>query len=580
MEEPVRLACPQCELVYRLKRYTPGKAYTCKNCGGPLAQAETLAAGSDAADQPPARPHVQPLFDNSGDLAGGRSGIGSGFAPESDLTRLPRLIEELSKRLDVLKDLEPADGESGPATKILELNQRLEADLHELKEAVEGKLAEFTDKVAEDIHANREELDGFRTGLTELDSRVASSIDEKFREIRLELGDRLSDLNNSVHGIADKASSSDGIDELKRELQEQQRVVLNRLEEQQAEQRRQLEANRDEQKRALEDHRNAQRNDLEALRKATYGELSTHQDWQRQAIQSLLDAPPPAPAAGVATTVEVDIDELADRLVAGLRGNHSKFMDPESGLAMDAMARLADELVKEQRANTTKLNSLADEIKTAAVSISKLEEWKGDLPERVADEIGQTVEARVVGPISGALAKQAPSILSDLQDNKLVDIVSRSVREAQRPLLREILSGSRGGVPVWLFASILLPLLLILGYLFLPGEIGGYRESQAALDEVSDSLARIESGMGSAADNEDRLRTIEEAVLDIHAEALSHAKNATTLEAENRNLKSLLAERDKLMEEYKETLQTQVMRLREYEMRLVQMGVSPKTMGE
>jgi len=34
-----------------------------------------------------------------------------------------------------------------------------------------------------------------------------------------------------------------------------------------------------------------------------------------------------------------------------------------------------------------------------------LDEWRGELPERVADEIGRTVEARVVGPISGALAR-------------------------------------------------------------------------------------------------------------------------------------------------------------------------------
>ncbi|MCD8140752.1 MAG: hypothetical protein LUE17_13410 [Planctomycetaceae bacterium] len=184
----------------------------------------------------------------------------------------------------------------------------------------------------------------------------------------------------------------------------------------------------------------------------------------------------------------------------------------------------------------------------------------------------------MVGPISGALARQAPAILSELQDTKLVDIVSRSVREAQRPLLREILAGGRAGVPVWLFASVLLPLLLILGYLFLPGEIiGGPADAAAINEEVADSLARIEGSLDLAADNEDRLRTIEDAVLDIHSEALTHVKNAAMLEEEVRNLRATVAERDRLIQDYNTTLQNQVQRLREYEMRLVQLGVSPRT---
>lgn len=585
MEEPVRLACPQCELVYRLKRYTPGKAYSCKNCGGPLTRAEALSAGGGNGGTQQPHAAAQSSFDNTSDLAGGRAGIAAGLAPESELNRLPRLIEELSQRLDGIRELELSQGETGPAVKLLELNEKLDEDLREFKSALENRLSELADKVTGDLQNEREEVNTLRDGLTEMDSRLVSAIDEKFRELRLEIGDRLGDLHQGVSGLSEKTAPSTmfktGMDGLRQELREQHEAVAARLEA--------LEGLRESQKQGFEALRELQKQDMEASRElqqkfltthleAQKRELFSHQENQKHALNALLSQPVDGIVPG-GTTVEVNIDELADRLVAGLRGTQTKFVDPESGLAMDAMARLADELVKEQSANTARLNSLADEIKNATSGISKIEEWRGELPGRVADEIGQTVEARVIGPISGALAKQAPSILSDLQDNKLVDIVSRSVREAQRPLLREILSSSRGGIPVWLFASILLPLLLILGYLFLPGEVGTNRHD-GSMDEVAESLARIESGMGVSADNEDRLRTIEEAVLDVHAEALAHVRNAATLEAENHNLKALLTERDQLMNEYKETLQTQVKRLREYEMRLVQLGVSPKSMGE
>lgn len=162
-----------------------------------------------------------------------------------------------------------------------------------------------------------------------------------------------------------------------------------------------------------------------------------------------------------------------------------------------------------------------------------------------------------------------------------MDLVSRSVREAQRPLLREILAGGRRGVPLWLFASVLLPLLLILGYLFLPGELGfGGRDNRPIQEEAMESLARIESGMNVVADNEDRLRSIEELSLEIHSEALAHAKNSGGLEEEIKNLKALLAARDEELVKYKETLQTQMKRLRENEMRLIQLGVSPSSVGE
>lgn len=556
MEEPVRLACPQCDLVYRLKRYTPGKAYSCKNCGGPLVRPDAMSGDADA----PAAPlgFASAAYDNSADIASGRQAIAPGKAPESDLSRLPRMIEQLTQRIDAIKGLELSNDDAGPAARLIRMNEQLENDFREFSDIVTRRLEELDERLSADVGGELKQT------LEQLDEKVTASLDGNVRDMHDALARRLGELDEKLTTLAERAaSSSGGVEELKTALREQHEALTGRLD-----------AHREEQRRELEEHIERQKRELEEQRVAQREALLTHRDEQRKAITDLL-TPPENPSN---TTVEVDIDELADRLVAGVRG-HSQFFDPDSGTAMDAMARLADELVKEQSANTARLDQLAQEIKSATANISKLEEWRGDLPERVADEIGQTVEARVVGPISDTLTKHAPAILSEFHDNKLVDLVSRSVREAQRPLLREILAGGRRGVPLWLFASVLLPLLLILGYLFLPGEFGRHEQSGAS-GEVAESLARIETGMNVVADNEDRLRNIEDAVLDIHSEALAHVKNATRLEEEVKTLKTTLAERDKLLTEYNDTLQKQVKRLRDYETRLVQLGVSTKSIGE
>ncbi len=462
-------------------------------------------------------------------------------ARESDLSRLPRIIEDLTARLDALQPGDEA------LAKLAEANRRLEDALESVTTNLDARLASLDAKLAEPAadsdaaQALRDRLDAIDATLgndvagrvESLDARLAEALDGKLGEFAGTVRRELDDVRASVKSVANALSSLNGktvtpeaLEALRREVRDNQSTLLTRMVEQ-------------------------------------------HESEKRE-LNSLL-------GPDRMNTVEVDIDDLADRLVLGVR-NHATFLDPDAGKAVDAMVRLAENMVKEQTTNTARIDNLAVEIHNAAAALAKLDEWQDALPERVADEIAQTVEARVVGPISGALARQAPAILSELQDTKLVDIVSRSVREAQRPLLREILAGGRAGVPVWLFASVLLPLLLILGYLFLPGEIiGGPGDSAAVNEEIAESLARIEGGLGLASDNEDRLRTIEDAVLDIHSEALTHVKNAAMLEEEVRNLRATVAERDRLIQDYNTTLQNQVQRLREYEMRLVQLGVSPRT---
>ncbi|MDR3077500.1 MAG: hypothetical protein LBV15_01905 [Planctomycetota bacterium] len=285
------------------------------------------------------------------------------------------------------------------------------------------------------------------------------------------------------------------------------------------------------------------------------------------------------PAENAPPTPKLDLDNLVDRLAKEIRGMLPR-VDAESGSAIDAMARLADELVREQNANSVRLDNLAGEIHGAAASIANIREWRGELPIKVADEIGRTVEERMIGPISGALIRQAPNIVSSLQDSRLVDIVSRAVREAQRPLLREILAGGRVGVPVWLFAVVLLPLLIILGYQLLPGEFGPDPAS-AALARTAESLARLETGGAPLPpETDERLKNIEDTVLDLHGQALTHARNSSALEEQVKNLNSRLAEKEMLINEYNDTLQRQMRLLSAYRARLTQLGVPPESVQE
>ncbi len=466
MEEPVRMACPDCALVYRIKHPDPGRRYNCKRCGAGL----------------------RPLDSGEEDRVERREEAPGDF--ESRIARLN--FEASSSAQRAIPD------------------RSTSARRRAAEEADRGETPETRRRILERI-------EGLDQALKSLDARLAEEIPGLDRKAG-QLLERLDE--NSLTALAEQ-------------VRETERLLLARLEE--------------------------------------YREI------QKREIIGLMDSP----AAGTSTghTVEIDIDDLAERLAAGVRARGPR-LDAESGSAVDALARVADGLVREQSANSARLDSLAGEIKGAVASISGLDEWRGDLSHRVADEIGRSVEERVVGPISGALARQAPAILSELQDNKLVDIVSRSVREAQRPLLREILAGGRAGVPVWLFASVLLPLLLILGYLFLPGEFGS-DDGGAGLATVAEGVARIESaGAPLAAADADRLKTVEEVVVDLHRQALDHVRNAATLEEQVKNLNARLQEKEALVNEYRETLQRQVRLLSTYRTRLTQLGVVPETIQE
>lgn len=734
MEEPARLICPECDLVYRVKRITPGKKYTCKNCGSALAAAD----GSDAAFGANTR-------SAGADFSGSASRPRVETASGSDLMRLPKLVEELTQRLESLKmNGEGGEGDSGLAMR--ESAARLETELSRLGDALNGRLTELDAKIAEAtkidaVQAIQEKLirrldeveDKFQERLLvrfgEVEGRLAvvadktvdpeilSVVRQEIRESRDSFQNILGNLKEQTdaqqrdfastlarlqqQGKAQKvelaaalatlqekgeaqktelasilaglqeaaeaqktefdavfsrfiekseaektelAAALTGIREAGQAQKEELAATLSGILEKGGAEKSELTAAVDALREAgeaqrkeidaaflqLRERADAEKSELtavlakiqeagEAQKKRLDGAVAgflekegaersgaasvlerieeigqTHSaelaaalaafqeknEEQSAAVASLLSPDAERPA----TTVEVDIDELADRLAAGMRTQHP-LLDEETGKVVDVLAKLADELVKEQSANTVRLDHLATEIHNATTQLSQYEDWRKALPDKVADEIGATVEARVVGPIAGALSRQAPAILSELQDSKLVDIVSRSVREAQRPLLREILSGSRAGLPWWGFMSLLIPLLLIMAFLFWPGgEDMLLHEIARTREEIGRGQDQIIAAASEAADGSaemgDRLAAMEAALKSIHEDAVIHAQNNARLEEEVKTLRSGVESRDKMLAEYNDVVGKLNGKIRAYEQRLTQLGVSPASVGE
>lgn len=629
VEEPARLVCPQCDLVYRLKRLTPGKTYTCKSCGGVLTSAGGDVSVSTHDRRTAASDRYAPLRE-------------SRPAPESDLSRLPRLIEDLTLRLDILKSLELGDETGGPVAKLMETTGRLEENLREIGSGVNKKLEELDENVAEavkdDSHIFHDKLlrrldevedklqERFLVRFGEVEGRLAVMADktvdpEILSVLRQEVRDSRESFQNIMMGLrkqgeTQKAELSSALVGLQQQGEAQKSEfagTLARIQEKTEAQKTELaslleriqekgEAQKSELSQALLQLREKdealktelaailsliqEKNDAQKAELALAVEgLRENAERRNEELVTLLTPDPEQPPP--TTTLEVDIDELADRLVAGVRGNGS-LLDAETGKVVDALAKLADELVREQSANTVRLDHLATEIHQATTHIAKLDEWRGDLPDKVADEIGATVEARVVGPIAGALSRQAPAILSELQDSKMVDIVSRSVREAQRPLLREILTNGRAGLPWWSFMALLIPLLLILGYLFLPSFF--ISEDGTVHQELSDTRKELNEGqtfiieklaqLGDGDEIGERLSGMEAMLKNIRDEAMVHAQNNARLEEEVKSLRAGMAAQDKALEEYKSVVVKQDGRLRQYERRLTQLGVSPASLGD
>lgn len=547
--EPVRLICPVCGQVHRVKRLTIGKPYQCKKCGAGLVTLEPAA---------PACPHC-------------------GHTPEPDIIdpAVPYACGECGQPSSPIIGLPPAPadragGHGDGETAIASMNLAAASSTSNIAAAIPSDDAGARPRGAGTA-------DGTPSpGMARLEREFETQLNRLFA-ISDNLAARLDMLRDTdVAAVAGELAETAG----------QLRDSASRLETGMAEHAETLSekaAELGERAAALASGAGQESLDaIAALIRETGAAMSARFDelkTERGAELSI--ATLPAADGQAAQAAALDLDALAERIAGAIRSARPH-LGQEGGDAVDALARLADELVREQSSNSERLEHLAGEIRTAVVSISNLEEWRGDLPAKVADEIGRTVEDRVVGPISGALAKQAPEILADLQDNRLVDIVSRSVREAQRPLIREILLRGQRGVPVWLFAAVMLPLLFVLGYLFWASEseFDEWRQSAAAQnEELSQKIAMLrESGLPLKPESQELLVRITEVLDDIEVDAMESARQNAGLAEQVRQKELEIQQMNKGFDEYNKVIEQTTKQLRAYRDRLIRLGVNPDSL--
>lgn len=547
MGEPVRLICPACGQAHRVKRLIVGKSYKCKKCGSDLVTLEPLSPvcpacgrAAEAGIVDPAHPFVcgecgetsSPTIPPS-PIAPKKTDAGEHAVASMNLAAAASTSNVAAPPSDA--------GTDGRARKHRADDRSLSSNMARIEHDFETQLSRLF-AISDNLAAR---LDTLR------DTDVAAAAGE-LAETAGQLRDSAARLET---GMADHAEA---LAEKATELGERASALAAG---------------------ASQESIDA----VAALIRETGAAMSARFDeLKAERSAELAVALPPAAGGDARPPAVIDVDALAERIAGAMRSTRPR-LDEGGADAVDALARLADELVREQSSNSSRLEQLAGEIRTAVVAISNLDEWRGELPAKVADEIGRTVEDRVVGPISGALAKQAPEILSDLQDNRLVDIVSRSVREAQRPLIREVLLRGQRGVPVWLFASVMLPLLFVLGYLFWTSEteFGEWREKTlAAYESLSGQLSRVqEAGMAPNSETGETLMRIAELLEGIEADAMEYASQNAGLAEQVRQKDLVIQERNMTIDEYNKVLELNTKRLTAYRDRLIRLGVNPDSLA-
>ncbi len=605
MEEPVRLVCSECEAVYRVKNFNPEKAYSCKKCGS------SLQSMSDA-DKPIA-PAAHPAT-----IIKPAESTRAVSAPPVSMKRLNALADTLAARLDALGDAESRALKEGLAevdSRIETLSQNINKNLEEHAAVlVEGSkvFAEGVTTLSSQIDLNRlgqlgvhvrETGDLFLRRLEEYRERQAGEIESIVKQT---LTDSLKDqdpqldpemLSNKISQELTERLNS-GFQDINDNLKEINTILADLT-----------------QMVGLEDRLPGIVGDkIESL---VIGPANTALEALRQQEERLAELGQKIAESnsGDATQVADSVSEkvLARLDEAALSKLHNSMLEQQGGvqrlesLVADitknsaAMADLSGQVTQEMSGKIQSLvlapieQSLTKHIEEISRASAGLEEAARREPDidgissRIADAVGKHVENQVVVPVANALARQAPQILSHVQNDQLSEVVLKSVRDAQRPLLREVVNGRRG-VPLWLFASLLLPLLLILGYLFADvlGLGGGEMQSERINETITRELSRLSaSGVPLTAEDNARLRTIEGLMVNsenlintMYENAWAQVKSNGTLEAEVRNLRRSLEERDKLISEYNSSLQQQSKRIRAYEIQLTRLGISPDTVPD
>ncbi len=525
MEEPVRLVCPECDAVYRVKKLTLGKAYNCKKCGSPLVTHDetVLVCPNCRARSEPAHIDVsrktycsecaerpQLVLENDAALA-----VSAASPSDVDLEiGSVNLAAAQSANANIARGARQSGGTAAAAG---------HRDLKNLEE----KFAELTLAVA----ALAEQVE---TGLRRLEEKEISAAEAGFQD-----------------GAQASRDSVDG--EMLRHLAVQVEKLRERVDSQ-------LAAVKPVQVEELAD----------AVRKFLQ-EKPPGFDWDQEALFEKI-----AESGHIPGT-----DEFVEKVCSALQERLQAASFPAGDADVD---QILCKLLDNQLALTADVKILADDVRRMDKDrgVAALGDGSGALGRQIAEEVGKAVEAKVVAPVTQALAAQAPEILSHVRDDKFGEMMLRSVREAQRPLFREIAALGRG-VPVWLFASLLIPLLLILGYLFLPEMLGMDDRSENNRQIIMDELDNIKNqGLLLSEEDKENLLCIEDTVNILHNEIWPKVQANSALQAENQKLQAIVAEQEKVINEirasvqaYTASIQQQERRIRAYEIQLTRLGISP-----
>ncbi len=257
VEEPVRLACPRCDLVYRLKKYQPDREYACKRCGTALLPPDDAAVArqnvaSEPTGQPGRKRSVRTGAASGGVSTGPGGSSGSGGSGGSDLSRLPKLVEELTVRLEALDKLSMPGFEDtaakldslGETQRLLEerlarLDERvegvLEANLRDFAVSLEERLSHLDGTLEADVTAGASVAEETRIVLQALAERVADLDNRLTQSVGGDLYEKLGELKERIAGVAetfvDRAVTPDAIQAVRLELKSTHTDLLQRLDE-------------------------------------------------------------------------------------------------------------------------------------------------------------------------------------------------------------------------------------------------------------------------------------------------------------------------------------------------------------
>lgn len=537
VEESIRLICPECDTVHRVKRLTLGKQYKCKRCQTPLVTLESasLVCPQCGASSPPTQvdvsrasycsscPSPTLLQVHAATEADG----GSPHVPAE--TSQPEPVRETVPAVKAL--VEPV------STGVPELRN----DLSRLVELTENLSRRLDGALTSDSESG-ERLNMTAMRMAQMIERMERRAEDQERSL-VEQGKELQALLEEWTQRAEP----EAIREMGERFRESGQLVLSGFGEAQAKLIAEL-------ARQREDERNVWREELDGMARLAASEAAhaagtavadASRETTAAAIGQALAAIPAPPA--------IDLDEFGERLT-GQMGQ-----------------RIKDEV-------SPLVASAAEKIDQAVVAIPPpplpdLDE----LSSKVADRVGGQMRDNLSPLVSSAISDSMPDVIAGLRTDALEDAIGKVVRESQRPFLREVMN--RGWtVPAWLFVAVVGPLVFVLGYVLFPIVAGYPTEKEKALeDEIRRLTVREEGDIRKMREN---VEAMDKNVGDMNQKGWAHAENAAKLSERVKNLEQVVSERDKLTNDYASVVDRQAKMIRIYEAQIYRLGATPDQLIE